>query len=150
MLGNSMKTMLNLPSTYTQCIYGYKKQTLNRIKKRTNTGIIQTTTTGAMRQFEVTGHPKNIEAAFLMIEEIIYEKFGIKVDLRSGKRVLFSMNVRTPRVHTPTVCNGSEYRKVASSRLSRLVAHFWIFRLLMKGKFDAYVLKLNSRPVYCS
>ena len=32
------------------------------------------------------------------------------------------------------------YRKVASSRLSRLVAHFWIFRLLMKAKFDAYVL----------
>ena len=32
------------------------------------------------------------------------------------------------------------YRKVASSRLSRLGAHFWIFRLLMKGKFDAYVL----------
>ena len=31
------------------------------------------------------------------------------------------------------------YRKVASSRLPRLVAHFWIFRLLMKGKFDAYV-----------
>ena len=26
------------------------------------------------------------------------------------------------------------YRKVASSRLSRLVAHFWIFRLLMKGE----------------
>ena len=130
-----MKTMLNLPSTYTQCIYGYKKQTLNRIKKRTNTGIIQTTTTGAMRQFEVTGHPKNIEAAFLMIEEIIYEKFGIKVDLRSGKKVLFSMNV-----HTPTVCSGSEYRKVASSRLSWLVAHFWIFRLFINGKFDAYVL----------
>ena len=42
--------------------------------------------------------------------------------------------------------------------MSRLVAHFQIFRRLMKGKFDAYVLctfgkkvpKLNSRPVYCS
>ena len=33
-----------------------------------------------------------------------------------------------------------KYRKVARSRLSRLVAHFWIFRLLMRGKFDAYVL----------
>ena len=32
------------------------------------------------------------------------------------------------------------YRKVASSRLSRLVAHFLIFRRLMKGKFDVYVL----------
>ena len=51
------------------------------------------------------------------------------------------------------------YRKVASSRLPRLVAHLRIFRLLMKGKFDAYVLcvtfghkssKLNSRPVDCS
>ena len=35
---------------------------------------------------------------------------------------------------------GSTYRKVTNSRLSRLVAHFWIFRLFMKGKFDAYVL----------
>ena len=32
------------------------------------------------------------------------------------------------------------YRKVASSRLSRLVAHSRIFRRLMKGKFEAYVL----------
>ena len=90
MLGKSMKTMLNLPSIYLQCVFGYKKQTLNRIKKRTNTGIIQSTKTGTMQQFEVTGPPKNIDAAFLMIEDIIYEKFGIKVDFRSGKRVLFS------------------------------------------------------------
>ena len=34
-----------------------------------------------------------------------------------------------------------EYHKVTSSRLSRLVAHLWIFRLFMKGKFDAYVLR---------
>ena len=33
-----------------------------------------------------------------------------------------------------------EYRKVASSRLSRSVAHFHIFRLFIKEKFDAYVL----------
>ena len=33
-----------------------------------------------------------------------------------------------------------KYRKVASSRLPWLVAHLSIFRLLMKGKFDAYVL----------
>ena len=32
------------------------------------------------------------------------------------------------------------HRKVASSRLSRLVAHLSIFRKFMKGKFDAYVL----------
>ena len=29
------------------------------------------------------------------------------------------------------------YRKVANNSLSRLVAHFQIFRRLMKGKFDA-------------
>ena len=33
-------------------------------------------------------------------------------------------------------CSGSGYRKVASSRLSRLEAHLRIFRLSMKGKFD--------------
>ena len=32
------------------------------------------------------------------------------------------------------------YRKVASSRLSWLVAHSRIFRLFIKGKFDPYVL----------
>ena len=32
------------------------------------------------------------------------------------------------------------YRKVASSRPSQLVAHFQIFRRLMKGKIDAYGL----------
>ena len=34
----------------------------------------------------------------------------------------------------------NRYRKVASSRLSWLVAHFHIFRLFMKGNFDDYVL----------
>ena len=33
-----------------------------------------------------------------------------------------------------------KYHKVANSSLPRLVAHFQIFRRLMKGKFDAYVL----------
>ena len=37
-------------------------------------------------------------------------------------------------------CTVSNNRKVASSRLSWLVAHSSIFRLFMKGKFDAYVL----------
>ena len=32
---------------------------------------------------------------------------------------------------------GWMYHKVASSRLSQLVAHLRIFRLFMKGKFDA-------------
>ena len=34
----------------------------------------------------------------------------------------------------------SIYRKVASSRLSQLVAHPSTFRKFMNGKFDAYVL----------
>ena len=34
----------------------------------------------------------------------------------------------------------STYRKVARSSMSQLVAHFQIFRRLMKWKFDAYVL----------
>ena len=34
----------------------------------------------------------------------------------------------------------TKYRKAASSRMSRLVAHFHSFRLFMKGNFDAYVL----------
>ena len=33
------------------------------------------------------------------------------------------------------------YRKVTSSRLSRLVAHPSISTVFMKGKFDAYVLR---------
>ena len=32
------------------------------------------------------------------------------------------------------------YRKVTSSSLSWLVVYLWVFRLFMKGKFDAYVL----------
>ena len=32
------------------------------------------------------------------------------------------------------------HSKVASSALSRLVAHFLTFRLFMNGKFDAYIL----------
>ena len=36
--------------------------------------------------------------------------------------------------------DGFKYRKVAFSRLSRLVAHSSIFRMFMKEKFDTYVL----------
>ena len=40
------------------------------------------------------------------------------------------------------------YRKFgSSSRLSRLVAHLRIFRLFMKGKFDAYVLWRLAKKV---
>ena len=47
------------------------------------------------------------------------------------------------------------YHKVVSSWLSWLVAHPSIFKLFMKGKFDAYVYcpkssKFNSKPDYCS
>ena len=42
--------------------------------------------------------------------------------------------------HSHFLVRITRYRKVASSSLSRLVAHFQIFRRLMKGKFDAYVL----------
>ena len=35
----------------------------------------------------------------------------------------------------------SSYRKVASSNTSRLEAHTGIYRLLMKGIFDAHVLR---------
>ena len=41
---------------------------------------------------------------------------------------------------TATANSTGKYRKVASSRLSWLVAHSRIFRLFIKGKFDAYVL----------
>ena len=34
----------------------------------------------------------------------------------------------------------NDYRKVASSNMSRLEAHAGFFRLLMKGIFDPYVL----------
>ena len=83
---------------------------------------------------------------------------GLYSDARSEQRTL-----------TAQFCNNDglsskieiiyKYHKVARSTLSKLVAHLRIFRLLMKGKFDAYVLcvtfgqkssKLNSRPVYCS
>ena len=49
------------------------------------------------------------------------------------------------------------YHKIASSRLSRFVAHSWIFRLyeveiwcLCTVTFGQKSLKLNSRPFYCS
>ena len=42
----------------------------------------------------------------------------------------------------------SKYRKVTSSRLSRSVAHPSIFRLFMKGRFDAYVLRPLAHRVW--
>ena len=40
----------------------------------------------------------------------------------------------------PHVFRENRYRKVASSGMSRLVAHPSNFRMFMKGKFDSYVL----------
>ena len=42
-------------------------------------------------------------------------------------------------IYLPSGTPGT-YHEVASSWLSRLVANLRIFRLFMKGKFDAYVL----------
>ena len=47
----------------------------------------------------------------------------------------FSMDFNPP----PKIVGITTYRKVPSSSLSRLVAHFQIFRRLMKEKFDACV-----------
>ena len=40
------------------------------------------------------------------------------------------------------ICIQCIYHKVVSTSMSRLAAHFQIFRMLMKGKFDAYVLSV--------
>ena len=62
-----------------------------------------------------------------------------------------------PEIDLSLLCNDFfDYHKVRAVTC-QLVAHFWFFRLFMKGKFDAYVSgtfgqkssKLNSRPVYC-
>ena len=56
-----------------------------------------------------------------------------------GSKALFpfrNTGVRMVKVDS----NHSTYRIVASSRLSWLVAHSRIFRLFIKGKFDAYIL----------
>ena len=53
------------------------------------------------------------------------------------KKIHFPRKIPDNMEQNFTVCN---YRKVASSRLSRLVAHLRIFKQFMKGKFDAYVL----------
>ena len=78
MLGNTTKTLLNVPLMYIQHVYGHKQKTLKLIKFETKTGIVQSTKTKTMYQFEVTGTRKNIEAALSMIEEIIYKKSGKK------------------------------------------------------------------------
>ena len=51
-------------------------------------------------------------------------------------RLLFSLFMFVSQIEI----GKTEYHKGASSRPSRLVAYFHIFRRLLKGKFDAYVL----------
>ena len=71
----------------------------------------------------------------------------IYIRTESGK----SMSIQVPNVMKQAIFLYSEvpnnctayfitYRKIASSSMSWLVAHIQIFRRLMKGKFDAYVL----------
>ena len=71
----------------------------------------------------------------------------IYIRTESGK----SMSIQVPNVMKQAIFLYSEvpnnctayfitYRKIASSSMSWLVAHTQIFRRLMKGKFDAYVL----------
>ena len=56
---------------------------------------------------------------------------------KADKSLLLISSLSNPEMYKKEVFT---YRKVASSSLSRLVAQFQIFRRLMKGKFDAYVL----------
>ena len=63
----------------------------------------------------------------------------------TGGYLQYIQSFHAPEVPVYHVTN---YRKVASSRLSWLVAHPSTFRIFMQGKFDACVL--NSGPVYCS
>ena len=52
-----------------------------------------------------------------------------------------------PKILMPLTSYINVYRKVASSSLSWLVAHFWVVRLFMKGKLDAYVLRSLTKKV---
>ena len=65
---------------------------------------------------------------------LLYVYSTKKVDSICIRFCTFASSTTHPAIHL------SKVRKVASSRLSRLVAHTRIFRLFMKGKIDAYVL----------
>ena len=53
-------------------------------------------------------------------------------------------NFQTKRFQK-TIVELMEYRKVASSNTSRLEAHAGLFRLIMNGIFDPYVLDLLTK-----
>ena len=74
--------------------------------------------------FEVTGNPISVQQ-------------GLDILTRQGRFICMSIFKKDVPADWSLI---GTYRKVASSRLSRLVEHLSIFRLFMKGKFDAYVL----------
>ena len=69
-------------------------------------------------------------------------------EARSWNRISESMSYEQYKIFVYT-CRFVPhiYRKVGSSKLSWLVAHLRIFRLFMKGKFDAYVLWTLAKRV---
>ena len=69
-------------------------------------------------------------------EEVAASKQKYAFDTKSSFLQLFQ---GWPK-HFDFECANSIYRKVANSSLSWLLARFQIFRRLMKGKFDAYIL----------
>ena len=63
--------------------------------------------------------------------------------IKSRRMLFFFKSQRFSGIYSNKICycwQKLAYRKVESSRLSRLVACLRIFRLLMKGEFDDYVL----------
>ena len=68
----------------------------------------------------------------------IFEKYF--EDLNQQLRVPQADSEYANRQKNIDNCYISYYRKLANSSLSRLVASFQIFRRLMNGKCDAYVL----------
>ena len=61
------------------------------------------------------------------------------LDNRKVRKYKIWLDLTKYEVRVQNILDEMKYRKVASSRLSRMVAHPRIFRLLMKGKFDGYV-----------
>ena len=58
------------------------------------------------------------------------------VSLLLIQSLLWNVRLHLSRTHLTEI----EYREVAGSRLSQLIAYIKHFRLFMKGKFDSYVL----------
>ena len=85
-----MKTVIKIPSMYAGFVLGPKKRDLKYIMRDTNTKIVASNLTEAMALFEVTGIPKDIEAAGSLIEDMIYKKSGKVHRLgRSKTQIMF-------------------------------------------------------------